>query len=50
MFDIKKEEWKSDAWIAVVEIPAGMQGEIYEKLNNMTGGKAEVKVLTRHEA
>jgi ribosome maturation protein SDO1 len=47
MFKLKKEEWKSDAWIAVLEIPAGMQGEICEKLSNMTAGRAEVKVIGR---
>jgi len=44
---VKKEEWKSDSWMAVVEIPAGMQNEIYEKINNMTAGTAEVKVISR---
>jgi len=45
MVAIKKEEWKSDAWIALVEISAGMQAEIYSKLNDITGGSAEVKVV-----
>jgi len=44
---VKKEEWKSDAWYAVIEIPAGRQNEIYEKLNNLTSGNAEVKVVSR---
>ncbi len=44
---VKKEEWKSDSWVAVLEIPAGMQSEIMEKLNGLTGGKAEAKIL-RH--
>lgn len=43
--DIKKEEWKSQSWFAVVEIPAGMQADIYEKLNALTSGRAEVKVM-----
>ena len=47
MVQLKKEEWKSDGWIGLVEMPAGMQGEIYEKLNSMTSGKAEAKVV-RH--
>jgi ribosome maturation protein SDO1 len=47
---LKKEEWRSDAWIAVIEIPAGMQGEIYEKLNSLTAGKADVKVIRSVES
>jgi ribosome maturation protein SDO1 len=44
---VKKEEWKADAWVAVMEIPAGRQNEIYEKINNLTAGNAEVKVISR---
>ena len=42
---IRKEEWQANAWLAVMEIPAGMQAEIYSKLNSLTGGQVEVKVL-----
>lgn len=42
---VKKEEWKSDAWVAVIEIPAGMQSVIYNRLNELTSGQVEVKVL-----
>jgi ribosome maturation protein SDO1 len=45
MVTVKKEEWKSDAWVAVIEIPAGMQSVIYSKLNELTSGQVEVKVL-----
>jgi len=44
---VKKEEWRSDAWYAVIEIPAGRQNEIYEKLNGMTAGNVEAKVISR---
>lgn len=44
---IKKEEWQSTAWIALMEIPAGMQGEMYSKLNDVTGGKCEIKVVRK---
>lgn len=47
MVSIKKEEWTADAWIAVVEISAGMQADIYSKLNDITGGNVEVKVVNR---
>jgi ribosome maturation protein SDO1 len=42
---IKREEWKPDCWIAVIDIPAGMQADIYKKLNDITAGKVEVKIL-----
>jgi len=44
---VKKEEWKSDVWIAVIEIPAGMQASIYSKLNELTSGQVEVKVIKK---
>lgn len=47
---IEKEEWRTDSWLATAEIPAGMQGEILDKVNNLTHGKAEVKVIKRGEA
>ncbi len=45
MVIIKKEEWKSDVWIAIVEVSAGMQSELYERLNDITKGSVEVKTL-----
>lgn len=47
--EVKKEEWTSNAWIAVVEIPAGIQGDIYDRLNKLTGGKVEVKIIKEHK-
>ena len=47
MVKVKSEEWKSDAWFALIEIPAGRQTEVYDKLNSLTGGKVEVKVTKR---
>ncbi len=44
---VKKEEWKSDAWVAMIEIPAGMQSSIYSKLNELTAGQVEVKVIEK---
>lgn len=44
---IKSEEWKGDGWYALLEIPAGMQAEIYSKLNDLTHGKVEVKVIEK---
>lgn len=44
--EIKSMDWKSDgSLVAEIEIPAGLQGEIMDKLAKMTKGEAEVKVL-----
>jgi ribosome maturation protein SDO1 len=43
---VKKEQWLNDgSWAAVVELPAGIQGEFFDKLNDLTRGEAETKVL-----
>ncbi|MCK5022739.1 MAG: ribosome assembly factor SBDS [Candidatus Aenigmarchaeota archaeon] len=47
--NVKKEEWTSDSWVAVVEIPAGMQSDIYDKLNKLTAGKVDVKIIKEHK-
>ncbi len=45
-YGIQKEEWTSTgSLIVVIEIPAGMQAEFYDKLNNMTSGNVETKVV-----
>ena len=46
---VKAENWGGDAWTAIIEIPAGMQSEIYDKLNNLTGGTVEAKVIKEHK-
>jgi ribosome maturation protein SDO1 len=41
-----KEEWQQDgSWVAVVEIPGGMQESFYQKLNEITRGQVETKLL-----
>ena len=43
---ITKEEWQTDgSWIGVIEMPAGMQNEFLERINNRTHGEAETKLL-----
>ncbi len=43
---ILKEEWQKDgSWIGVVEMPAGLQTDIMEKVGNRTHGEAETKVV-----
>ena len=43
---LHSEEWASDgSWVAVLEIPAGVQTELYEKLNARTRGAAETALV-----
>ena len=45
-YGIQKEEWAKDgSLIVVIEMPAGMQGEFYERLNKATAGAAETKIV-----
>lgn len=47
---MKNEEWQSDgSWIGVMVIPAGIQEDFYNKINSLTKGEAEIKVLKRLE-
>lgn len=42
----KREEWQADgSWIAVVEVPGGLQESFDRKLNELTGGQVETKIL-----
>ncbi len=44
--DLQKEEWQNDGSLVVVlEIPAGAQGEVYDRLNGLTQGSVETKLL-----
>lgn len=43
---VKQEQWLSDgSWSVVVEVPAGIQREFFDKLNELTRGEVETKVL-----
>jgi ribosome maturation protein SDO1 len=43
---LEREDWQSDgSWIGIVKIPAGMQNDFYDKLNNMTKGNVSTKIL-----
>ncbi len=45
-YGIKQEQWTKEGDLVVaVEIFAGLQGEFYDKLNKLTGGEIETKVL-----
>ncbi|UXD21912.1 RNA-associated protein [Ignicoccus pacificus DSM 13166] len=44
--ELKSVDWKSDgSLVAEIEIPAGMQQEVIDKLNKLTKGNVEVKVV-----
>lgn len=46
--DIQEDEWLDDgSWAAKVEIPAGIQSDFFGKLNNLTHGEVETKVLEK---
>lgn len=43
---ILQEEWQSNgSWIGVVEMPAGMQTDFLERLNQKTRGNVETRIL-----
>ncbi|MHA1145888.1 MAG: ribosome assembly factor SBDS [Candidatus Helarchaeota archaeon] len=46
--EINKDEWQADgSWIAVIDLPAGLQVEIQNELNTLTKGKFELKKLKK---
>jgi len=43
---LEREEWQSDgSWIGIIKIPAGMQTDFYDKLNDVTKGNISTKLL-----
>ncbi|MFX1311111.1 MAG: ribosome assembly factor SBDS [Promethearchaeota archaeon] len=43
---IKKEEWQSDgSWVSIINLPAGLQLELIDKLNKLTHGRVQTKLL-----
>ncbi len=43
---IQKEEWQANGdLIAVCEMPAGLQAEFYDRVNRLTSGQIETKLL-----
>src|SRR5581483_2545583 len=44
--ELIRDEWQNDgSWIGVIEIPAGMQTDLYDVLNKATQGQVETKIL-----
>lgn len=47
-YNVQQEEWAGDgSLIVVVEIPAGLQTDFFEKVNRLTAGKAQIKDLKK---
>ncbi|MGB9577257.1 MAG: ribosome assembly factor SBDS [Candidatus Micrarchaeia archaeon] len=45
-YGIQREEWANDgSLVCVVEIPAGVQSELYDRLNRLTSGQVQSRVL-----
>ncbi len=43
---VEDEEWLDDGrWQGIIKIPAGVQDEFYEKINDMTKGDAEIELI-----
>lgn len=43
---ILREEWQTNGyWVAIVELPGGMENDFYDKLNKICHGNVESKVL-----
>lgn len=44
---IIREDWSADYWLVETEFPAGMQDELFGKLNAITHGNVESKVISK---
>lgn len=43
---LEQEDWQSDgSWIGIIRLPAGLQAEFYDKLNDVTKGNVSTKIL-----
>jgi ribosome maturation protein SDO1 len=43
---IKKDEWQNDgSWVAILDIPAGLQSALKDEINHLTKGRAQIKIL-----
>ena len=49
-FEVKREQWMNDgSLIMVLEIPAGLKDDLFDKANKATHGDAEIRVLDEKE-
>jgi len=44
---LMKEEWGSENYVALIEMSAGLQQDLYDKLNSLTHGQVETKIIKR---
>lgn len=43
---LEREEWQSDgSWVGVIKLAAGMQTDFYDKINDVTKGNVETRIL-----
>jgi ribosome maturation protein SDO1 len=43
---LEQEEWQSNgSWVGIIRLPAGLQNDLYDKLNQATKGNVSTKVL-----
>ena len=43
---LEREDWQSDgSWVGIIKLPAGMQTDFYDKLNDATKGNVETRIL-----
>jgi ribosome maturation protein SDO1 len=43
---LEREDWQSDgSWIGIIKLPAGIQTDFYDKLNDVTKGNVSTKIL-----
>jgi ribosome maturation protein SDO1 len=43
---LEREDWQSDgSWIGIIRLPAGMQNDFYDKINDVTKGNVSTKIL-----
>jgi ribosome maturation protein SDO1 len=43
---LEREDWQSDgSWIGIIRLPAGMQTDFYDKINDVTKGNVSTKIL-----
>ncbi len=43
--EVKKKEWDKGDLLCLLETPAGLQDELYNRLNNLTHGEVKIKVI-----
>jgi len=44
--ELEREEWQADgSWVGVITFPAGMQDELYGRVNEVTEGEGETQVV-----